>query len=55
MVAFLCGNCRRLYVNDRPFICECNSNVFIEEVETTEKEIEEMKNKLKEVIYKEAN
>jgi hypothetical protein len=37
----LCGMCNTLYLNGRPFVCDnCNSNVAIEEVETTDEEIE---------------
>ena len=41
---YLCRMCNTLYLNGRPFVCHnCNRNVLIKEIETTEKEIKEYK------------
>ena len=41
---FFCRMCGTLYLQGRPFICDnCNSNVLIEEMDLTNKEIENCK------------
>ena len=45
MKAYLCALCLRIYTPNRPRICECKSNVFLEEYDTTPEELEELKKK----------
>ena len=45
MKAYLCRLCLRIYTPNRPRICKCRSNVFLEEYDTTPEELEELKKK----------
>lgn len=43
MRVYLCHLCKRIYTPNRPFLCECKSNAFLEECETTPEELKELK------------
>ena len=43
MKCFFCSCCNTLYLNNRPFICGCNSNVFIKEFKIKEEELNKIK------------
>ena len=42
MRAFLCDLCGRIYTPNRPFLCECKSNAFLQEYETSPEELNEL-------------
>lgn len=43
MRAYMCNWCGRIYTPNRPFLCECKSNAFLEEYETSPEELKELK------------
>jgi hypothetical protein len=53
MKAYLCKLCKTIWLNERPFLCDCHSNCFLVEMETTEDEISLIKSENKEIVIKE--
>jgi len=50
MKAYMCHWCGRIYLHKHPFICECHSNAFFKEYETSEDEIRELRDKGAKII-----
>ena len=52
MEATVCRLCGIIWLNERPFVCECKSNCFMVDYETTQEEIDLIKKEHKEVIIR---
>jgi len=39
---YICHKCLSLYVEERPFVCSCNSNVFISEYESSQEMVDKL-------------
>lgn len=50
MKAYMCHWCKRIYLAEKPSMCRCRSNAFLEEYKTTESELESLEERGAQIV-----